>query len=71
MPQIVRLTLFKIGDEALLKEAKSKYSTLAQDAQKVSPRQLVVPQRHPNPAMSQYNGGTCIRCRTAQSRHIS
>ncbi|KAI8935403.1 hypothetical protein NX059_007983 [Plenodomus lindquistii] len=34
MPNIVRLTLFKLADEAVLQEAIQKYSTLAKDALK-------------------------------------
>lgn len=37
MPKIVRLTLFKIPDPAHVQEAVQKYSTLSQDAVKVSP----------------------------------
>jgi hypothetical protein len=51
MPKIVRLTLFKIGDDALLQAAKSKYTTLAQDAVKVSVESFGGPSKHPNPAM--------------------
>lgn len=36
MPNIVRLTLFKIPDPAVIQEAIQKYSTLTQDAVKVS-----------------------------------
>lgn len=36
MPKIVRLTLFKLPDEELIQEAIKKYSTLSQDAVKVS-----------------------------------
>jgi hypothetical protein len=35
MPKIVRLTLFKIPDEGMVKEAIQMYNTLAQDAKKV------------------------------------
>ena len=35
MPKIVRLTLFKIPDQDLVKEAIQMYNTLAQDAKKV------------------------------------
>jgi hypothetical protein len=35
MPKIVRLTLFKIPDEEMIKEAVQMYNTLAQDAKKV------------------------------------
>ena len=35
MPKIVRLTLFKIPDQDLFKEAIQMYNTLAQDAKKV------------------------------------
>ena len=35
MPKIVRLTLFKIKDKDLVKEAIQMYNTLAQDAKKV------------------------------------
>jgi hypothetical protein len=35
MPKIVRLTLFKIPDQDMVKEAIQMYNTLAQDAKKV------------------------------------
>lgn len=38
MPNIVRLTLFKLSDEVVIQEAIQKYSTLSQDAQKVGHR---------------------------------
>jgi hypothetical protein len=36
MPKIIRLTLFKIPEDAAIQEAVKKYSTLTQDAVKVS-----------------------------------
>lgn len=35
MPPLVRLTLFKIPDPAVLQQAVQKYATLSQDAKKV------------------------------------
>jgi hypothetical protein len=37
MPKVVRLTLFKIPDEGMVKEAIQMYNTLASDAKKVRP----------------------------------
>lgn len=42
MAKIVRLTLFKLDDPAVVQEAIQKYSTLTQDAKKVKCLTLLV-----------------------------
>ena len=42
MSKIVRMTLFKLTDATVIKEAIQKYSTLTQDAVKVRSRHLHV-----------------------------
>ncbi|KAF2116350.1 hypothetical protein BDV96DRAFT_645680 [Lophiotrema nucula] len=58
MSKIVRLTLFKIPDPALLQEAASKYSTLSQEATKDGKPYIKVAQAHPthdDPRSQGYN----------------
>lgn len=45
MSKIVRMTLFKLSDNSVIKEAIQKYSSLTKDAVKVRSYQLHV--RHP------------------------
>ncbi|KAF1938800.1 hypothetical protein EJ02DRAFT_383011 [Clathrospora elynae] len=63
MPKIIRLTLFKIPEEAMVKEAIKMYNTLAQDAKKDGKTYIQLAQANPTHDDPRNQGYTLVaRC---------
>ncbi|KAF1845304.1 uncharacterized protein K460DRAFT_394989 [Cucurbitaria berberidis CBS 394.84] len=69
MPQIVRLTLFKIPDPAIIQEAIQKYSTLSQDAVKDGKQYIQLALANPAHADPRSQGYTMVARTVFESKN--